>query len=352
MNTCFVIMPFGGYFDDYYRNIIKPVIELNSLSPLRADEIYAPGVIIEDIYKQIVEAHICIADVTGRNPNVSYELGLAHALNKPTIIITQHLDDIPFDYKHLRSIIYDTKKHNWAQILQDSITNSIKSIRKNPNSGIVFKPLKTDGIKAIKHLTEIFFDLDCEIEKNDIHYCDEQCNVLIKTQWKIKTNSNSYHLCYNLVTERSFGQFQIQKAHDLNNCRDLEHIVLERGEFHTTYLILLNDFKRSGQQYIIDTEVFIGGYMDGLISNKSVRMGHQATKRSKILYSRKNEKYYFPKTKNFRNIVAEYINHPDPKYIGLSVKAEENEKNYILNLRYESDIPYSQETGSIIRIIN
>jgi hypothetical protein len=341
-------MPYGGYFDDYYKNIIKPVIEINSFSVIRADEIYSSGAIIDDIYKQIMEANICIADVTGKNPNVNYELGLAHALNKPTIIISQKIDDIPFDYKHLRAIIYDPRSHDWSLKLQLSLINTLKNIRKNPNDSIVFKPIKTDGDKAIKHLINILFDLDCEIEKNDEHFCDENYNVLIKTQWKIKTKSSSYHLCYNLVTERSYGKIEILKVHDLNNGRDLEYITIERGEKHLSFLLLLNDFKRPGQQYIIETEVFVEGYLDGLSKERPVRMGHQATKRSKIKYSHKTEKYYFPKSNQFKYIKAEYINHPDHNLIGQVVNSYETNDHYILDLQYGNGSLYSQETGSLI----
>ena len=91
MSICFVMMPFGGYFDSYYSGVINHAILSSGLSPLRADEIYSTGAIIDDIHKAILNSQICIADVTGRNPNViSYELGMAHALRKPAIIITQN----------------------------------------------------------------------------------------------------------------------------------------------------------------------------------------------------------------------------------------------------------------------
>lgn len=61
---------------------------------------------MEDVWLAIGEAEIIIADCTGRNPNVFYEVGLAHALSKETILITRDLDDIPFDLRHLRIIAY------------------------------------------------------------------------------------------------------------------------------------------------------------------------------------------------------------------------------------------------------
>src|SRR5688572_25503645 len=75
--TCFVIMPFRKPFDGYYRDVIAPAIETAGLTAVRADEINKPGVILNQIWKGITEAQICLADLTGRNANVMYEVGLA-----------------------------------------------------------------------------------------------------------------------------------------------------------------------------------------------------------------------------------------------------------------------------------
>ena len=81
-NICFVIMPFGIGFDDLYEKVYVPAIQSQGLSPLRADEIYDNQPIIRDITQSIHHAKVILADVTGRNPNVNYELGIAHALKK------------------------------------------------------------------------------------------------------------------------------------------------------------------------------------------------------------------------------------------------------------------------------
>ena len=84
-NICFVIMPFGIGFDDLYEKVYVPAIQSQGLSPLRADEIYDNQPIIRDITQSIHHAKVILADVTGRNPNVNYELGIAHALKKEVI---------------------------------------------------------------------------------------------------------------------------------------------------------------------------------------------------------------------------------------------------------------------------
>jgi len=105
----FVLMPFSSELDKVYEKIIKPTVEERGYSCKRADEIPSNKAIMEDIWKAINEAEIIIADLTGLNPNVMYELGIAHALEeKETILIFQKNEEIkfPFDLAHIRRIEY------------------------------------------------------------------------------------------------------------------------------------------------------------------------------------------------------------------------------------------------------
>jgi chaperonin GroEL len=127
-NLVFVLMPFKPPFDSYYDEIIRPAAKSAGLETRKADEIYSTGPIIQDIWKQIWAATIVIADVTEKNPNVNYELGICHTLGVPTVIITQSFDDVPFDYRHRRCIRYDTKDVNWQRKLKKSITATLKQV--------------------------------------------------------------------------------------------------------------------------------------------------------------------------------------------------------------------------------
>ncbi len=102
----FVLMPFNEKFSDLYKFGIKePAAELNILAERVDEQIYTEG-ILERIYRQIDLADIIIADMTGQNPNVFYEVGYAHAKGKMCILLTSTADDIPFDLKHHRHIVY------------------------------------------------------------------------------------------------------------------------------------------------------------------------------------------------------------------------------------------------------
>lgn len=106
-SSCFVLMPFARSFDDVYEAINMACKSL-LLSCSRADDFFGAGHIMQDILQGIVASEYILADITGKNPNVFYELGIAHSSKtmSKVIIISQSLDDVPFDLRHMRCIIY------------------------------------------------------------------------------------------------------------------------------------------------------------------------------------------------------------------------------------------------------
>lgn len=108
--SVFVLMPYSSEFDDVYMVIrdacADPTLRLE-IECMRADEIEKPGTITDQIIASIRGADGIVADLTGSNPNVMYELGYAHALAKRTLIINQSVNASPFDVAGLRQIVYD-----------------------------------------------------------------------------------------------------------------------------------------------------------------------------------------------------------------------------------------------------
>jgi hypothetical protein len=142
---CFVVMPFSGYVNTYYENIYRPAIEAAGLIPRRADDVYRPSAIIEDIWELTKSAQIILADLTGRNPNVLYELGLAHAIAKPVVMVTQSIQDIPFDLTGLRIIEYQTQEATWAADLHNHIKQAVKEVLENPRRSVPATFLEARG---------------------------------------------------------------------------------------------------------------------------------------------------------------------------------------------------------------
>lgn len=135
--TCFVMQPFGGVLGGYYESIFKPAIEQAGLSAVRADaEIFGTGKIMDQIWRGIRGANILVAELTSKNPNVFYELGLAHALVKPVVLVSSNQEDVPFDLRHIRVILYDQADPFWGQKLIDKIADNIRSAISNPEEAI------------------------------------------------------------------------------------------------------------------------------------------------------------------------------------------------------------------------
>lgn len=104
---CFVCMPFHASFADVYELGIKPVVEGLGFRCERADEIQHNRGIIEVICNRIAMAHLIVADMSGQNANVYYEVGFAHALQKEVILLTTRAEDIPFDLRGFNHLIYN-----------------------------------------------------------------------------------------------------------------------------------------------------------------------------------------------------------------------------------------------------
>jgi hypothetical protein len=105
----FVLMPFDDTFGDTYFLGIKDTADKLGIMAERVDEqVFHREGILQRIYNQIEAADFVIADMTGRNPNVFYEVGYAHAKGKTCILLTENADDIPFDLKHQRHIVYSS----------------------------------------------------------------------------------------------------------------------------------------------------------------------------------------------------------------------------------------------------
>jgi hypothetical protein len=99
------MMPFSSGFSAVY-SVIKSASSSAGLACKRADDIWDDSTVIQDIFSLIFQSYIVVCDFSGKNPNVFYEAGIAHALGKHVIPITQSADDMPFDLRHHRYIQY------------------------------------------------------------------------------------------------------------------------------------------------------------------------------------------------------------------------------------------------------
>lgn len=128
----FVLMPFHNEFRDIYKIGIKSACENVGAHCERVDEQIFTESILWQVYSQIARADIIVAEMTGRNPNVFYEVGYAHALNKQVILLTKNAKDIPFDLKNYPHIIYRGR----IGALKSELENRIRWCIDNPGRSL------------------------------------------------------------------------------------------------------------------------------------------------------------------------------------------------------------------------
>jgi hypothetical protein len=104
-NLVSAMMPFAAGFKPVYQTI-QEACRKGGFTCQSAGDIWDDSTIIQDVFSLIFSSYIVVCDFTGKNPNVFYEAGIAHALGKHVIPITQSADDIPFDLRHHRYIPY------------------------------------------------------------------------------------------------------------------------------------------------------------------------------------------------------------------------------------------------------
>lgn len=126
---CFIVMPFGSEeLSDVYEYFVKPSIESNcDLRCERGDDVFGSNVVMDDIRHSIEKARLVVADLTGRNPNVFYEVGIAHTLNKDVLLLSQSMSDVPFDLRHRRVLVYEYTPKGCKK-LEKSITENVNAI--------------------------------------------------------------------------------------------------------------------------------------------------------------------------------------------------------------------------------
>jgi hypothetical protein len=158
----FILMPFSADFEDIYELGIKAACKDAGAYCERVDEQIFTDSILERIFNQIAKADVIVADMTGRNPNVFYETGYAHALNKPVILLTRDAKDIPFDLKHYPHIVYEGKITSLKAQLERKIRWCVENPRdalSNVDPNLQF----SIGGKSISELPTV--------EINQANYC-------------------------------------------------------------------------------------------------------------------------------------------------------------------------------------
>jgi hypothetical protein len=121
-----VMMPFSGEFGAVY-DALRDAATAAGMRCFRADDIWVNTHIIDDVINLIWRARAIISDLSGKNPNVFYETGIAHALGREVIQITQAIDDVPFDLRSIRTLPYLNNREGREE-LRDRVRKRLSDI--------------------------------------------------------------------------------------------------------------------------------------------------------------------------------------------------------------------------------
>jgi hypothetical protein len=135
---CFVISPIAAedsemreHADDVFEYIIRPAMELCDIEVFRSDHLKEPGKVTDQMFREIM-SDLCIAVLTGKNPNVFYELAIAQAAARPVIMLMEKGNELPFDIEHLRCVYYDLKIRPIEEgVYRDEIVEHVRSLEAN-----------------------------------------------------------------------------------------------------------------------------------------------------------------------------------------------------------------------------
>ncbi|MFW3371888.1 hypothetical protein ACN9J5_03670 [Aliarcobacter butzleri] len=203
---CFVIMPISnqlGYEDNHftlvYEDIIKPSIINNNMNPVRADETKNTNLIHLDILKKVIQTPIAICDMSSKNPNVFYELGMRQAFDMPTVLLIDEDTKVPFDISSLRYVTYnkDMSYRNVTKAIDD-LTDALKETfakkgdKTEINSLIRLMELTTAKIETTNISNSQKIELMQELELREIKNFMKQ---IVDTQRTMinRINHNSFN---------------------------------------------------------------------------------------------------------------------------------------------------------------
>ena len=183
--VAFVISPIGDpdsptrkRADQILNHVIEPIVSESGYKAVRADKISKPGVITSQIINHLLDDPLVIADLTGRNPNVFYELAVRHTVRKPVIQMIQEGERIPFDVSTTRTIQINHQDLDSVDKVKRELKRQIGAVEKNPtlvdspiSMAVDLQTLKQSGDPESKTMAELRAGLrEIGSMVKDIHY--------------------------------------------------------------------------------------------------------------------------------------------------------------------------------------
>ena len=215
--TCFVIMPISdtepyetGHFKRVYEYIVKPAVIKAGFKPIRADDILHTNFIAIDIIRRIVSSEMAICDLSSRNPNVLYELGIRQAFDLPVTFIKDSITSRVFDIQGFRDIEYDENLRidNVEQIISD-IAQTINNTYNGQNTDEINSLVSLLGIQSAKISKQHEISTDTQLILNTLDNLSSRMIEIEKTFSTVRNTSQPLSLNDDLQNLPSLSQSEI-----------------------------------------------------------------------------------------------------------------------------------------------
>ncbi|MCL8600606.1 hypothetical protein NAB30_00790 [Proteus mirabilis] len=240
--TCFIIMPIAdhpdyekGHFKRVYEYLIKPACETAGYEPIRADDSKASHMIMFDILKKIVECDMAICDLTTKNANVFYELGLRQAFNKKTILITDGKEKAPFDIAGFRYVEYS------STLRVDQVKIDIPKITE------MLEKTESDSENSINSIVKLLEMQPAKIEPRDLN---SEESMLFKMVMSVNEKIDALSKNKNSnIKKPTYTKYKIDNFHHIS----LEEIY-NKNKDELFDLIFFTDNEKLGKIIEIDDD--------------------------------------------------------------------------------------------------
>lgn len=201
---CFVIMPFEKALDNVYTMVIKPAASEAGITVYRLDEELFDEGMLEKIYANIKDCDFIIADLSHKNPNVFYELGFAHALEKLTLLLTDNVDNIPFDLKHKRHIVYNDSLLDLRLELDKNIKWAIQEMTLRTKNSFSVSLATSGELELSEYYAEADISFKIDITNMANHLSEEIHSISLHTMQKWEVSILGRLLPYHTSEQERF----------------------------------------------------------------------------------------------------------------------------------------------------
>ena len=175
-NECFFVAPIGRVGSDVRKRsdlvlkyVVGPAAREFGLTTIRADEISDPGIITLQVITHVLQARAVVADLTGGNQNVYYELGIRHAAQLPTVLIAADNTQLPFDAGQLRTVFFDHEDLESADLARSQISSQLKSALDGAVQSPVTSSLQVQMLSAGSTVERAIADLVSRVDDLVVH---------------------------------------------------------------------------------------------------------------------------------------------------------------------------------------